>query len=156
MFNKFDGPPPRDTDQYSNVHDQTQTGSSNIATDTEGDQEHNLDAYTKISGEGARWQCVRAHAAKLQNDSRFFTAGDTKDSVLTITFVQLWLNWVGAFGPRYDIPDVDVVKATKGLIKGKGKPPPTAPLADLVIAVNGSTLTDKDYNLDSHASHTVK
>jgi hypothetical protein len=78
MFNKFDdGGPPRGTDKYSNVHDQSHTGSTNIAKDSEGDEEHNLDAYTKISGEGARWQCVRAHASNLQNDTLFFTAHPT-------------------------------------------------------------------------------
>ena len=158
MFNAFDGSPKRDTDSYSNVHDQDHTGSTNIAKDTEGTEEHNLDAYTKISGEGARWQCVRVHAGNLQNDSLFFTASSDKEKVHAVTFVDLWLNWVGAFTARYDIPDADVVKAMKGEIKGKGKGrnPPGAPLVGLVRVVNRKDLKIKDYDLDAHRSHQVE
>lgn len=158
MFNAFDSSPKRDTDSYSNVHDQDQTGSTNIAKDTEGTEEHNLDAYTKISGEGARWQCVRVHASNLQNDSLFFTASMDKDKVHAVTFVDLWLNWVGAFTARYDISDGDVVKAMKGEIKGKGKGrnPPGAPLVGLVKVMDRKDLKVKDYDLDAHHSHQVK
>lgn len=157
MFNGFEGST-RDTDSYSNVHDQDHTGSANISKDTEGTEEHNLDAYTKISGEGARWQCVRVHAANLQNDSLFFTASSDKEKVHAVTFVDLWLNWVGAFTARYDIPDADVVKAMKGEIKGKGKGrnPPGAPLVGLIKVVDRKDLKVKDYDLDTHQSHQVK
>jgi hypothetical protein len=159
MFNKFDeGGPPRGTDKYSNVHDQSHTGSTNIAKDSEGDEEHNLDAYTKISGEGARWQCVRKHAGNLQNDTLFFTAHPTDTTkVFAVTFVNLWLNWVGAFTARFDIADADVVKAINGLIvgKGKGSKPGGAPLVGLRTAVAKTELKTKDFNLDTHTSHTA-
>ena len=160
MFNKFEGET-RPSDKFGNVHDQDKTASTNIASDTEGDEEHNLDAYTKIGGEGARWICVRNHAANLQNDSMFFTTVDEKQ-VLQITFVELWLNWVGAFGPRYDIPDADVIKAMKGLIVGKGKKrkgielPGEPTLQPKATKVDRSTLTAKDYDLDAGCSHVVK
>lgn len=146
---------------YGNEHDQGKTASTNVASDTDGDKEENLDAYTKIAGEGARWQCVRNHAANLQNDAMFFTAVDEKN-VAVVTFVELWLNWVGAFGPRYDIPDSDVVKAMKGQIVGKGKKhkgieqPGQAALKPAVKTVDRSTLTTKDYDLDAGKSHAVK
>jgi hypothetical protein len=156
MFNKFEGKK-RDSDKFGNVHDTANTGSTKVAEDTEGDEEHNLDAYTKIAGEGARWQCVRAHAANLRNDSLFFTAATDTTKVMAITFQQLWLNWVGAFGPRYDIPDGDVVKAMKGEIKGKGTrlKPAGSPLVGLRTLVAKTSLAAKDYNLDAHASHVV-
>ena len=160
MFNKSDGKQ-QGTDTYSNVHDQDHTGSTNISKDTEGDEEHNLDAYTKIGGEGARWQCVRNHASKLQNDSLFFYAVD-KDNVASITFVQLWLNWAGAFGKRYDIPDADVIKAMKGTIVGEGKKkkgvmqPGGSPLAGLAKTVAKSSLKAKDYDLDASHGFQVK
>jgi hypothetical protein len=74
----------------------------------------------------------------------------------------LWGNWVGAFGPRYDIPDADVIKAMKGLIVGKGKKvkgieqPGRAPLVDVATEVDKSALGAKDYDLDTGRSHVVK
>lgn len=149
MFNQFEAPT-RDTDKYGNVHDTKNTGSTKVSSDTEGDEEHNLDAYTKIAGEGARWMCVRNHAANLQNDSLFFTAHDSSDTkVFAITFQQLWLNWTGQFGARYSIADADVVKAINGTLAGKKG----TPLLGARRAVDKSTLTSKDYDLDAGRGH---
>jgi hypothetical protein len=152
MFNKFEGET-RSSDKFGNVHDTDNTGSTKIAGDTEGDEEHNLDAYTKIAGEGARWQCVRKHAGSLQNDTLFYTA-DSDTKVLAITFEQLWLNWVAAFTARYDISDADVVKAIKGQISGKARPGKSnKPLVGLARSVDKSALASKDYDLDAGKSH---
>ena len=106
MYEKADGPK-RPTDKFSNEHDVAVGG--NLVAQTSGPDEHNLDAYTKIAGEGARFQCVRRHTAHLQNDSIFFTAqaGDTS-KVVGVEFQQLWKKWNQAFKKRYDVPDAEV------------------------------------------------
>lgn len=97
------GPTGRGPLPSSNRHDDKDTGG--IAGLTSGTGEKNVDAYTKIAGEGARWQCVRKHASKLKNDSRFFTANPADDqTVFAIPFKTLWLNWKTGFHNKYDIP----------------------------------------------------
>jgi hypothetical protein len=91
---------------------------------------------------------------------RLLTAKDEK-TVLSVTFGELWLRWVDAFGPRFDIPDADVVQAMKGLIVGKGKTvkgieqPGQATLVAKVKVVDGSSLGVIDYDLDAGRSHVV-
>ena len=110
---------------------------------TGGGKEHNLDAYTKLAGEGARWVCVRKHAASIQNNSLFYVAhASDKSKVTGVTFQTLWGNWKDAFGKRYDIPDADVVTA----IKSGG-------LAGLAQDVEISKLTGKDYDLAAGKTH---
>ena len=129
--------------KFSNRHDQ-EDGSA-IASLTSGGAEKNVDAYTKIAGEGARWQCVRKFASRIKNTTRFFTAHDAT-TVFAITFDKLWLNWKVGFNNKYDIPDSDVATAlgsggTLEVVRG--------------AAVAKATLTADDYNLDTHAGHVV-
>ena len=124
--------------KFSNRHDTTK--GSNLLEMTSGQEEHNLDAYTKIVGEGSRWQCVRKHAGNLQNDSLFFTSvgrGDFKG----ITFRTLWLSWKDVFGKKYDIPDAEVAAAIK------------ANSFERSSKKKKSGLRTADYNLDSGESH---
>lgn len=96
--------------KFSNVHDKDDT--AKIIDLTAGGAEKNLDAYTKIAGEGARWQCVRNHAANVQNDSFFFTRNKTNSSIVKgVSFRTLWLSWKNAFQKKYDIPDSSVIDA---------------------------------------------
>jgi hypothetical protein len=100
------------TRKYSNVH--AKTKAAKLIDLTTGKEEKHFDAYTKIVGEGARWQCVRNHAAKLQDDSIFYVKqnnnpNDTKG--WGVTFGNLWLTWTSSFGKEYNIPDKTV--ATK-------------------------------------------
>ncbi|MGG1554564.1 hypothetical protein [Paenibacillus ferrarius] len=96
--------------KFSNVHDKADK--AKIIDLTAGGAEKNLDAYTKIAGEGARWQCVRNHAANVQNDSYFFTRDTTKpNKVLAVSFRSLWLSWKNSFQKKYDISDATVIAA---------------------------------------------
>ena len=85
-----------------------------VADMTEGKSEGSLDAYTKIAGEGARWKCVREHAAALQNDTWFFCAHPTVEGKFVgIQFVNLWKCWDKPFKKAYDIPHSVVVEKLK-------------------------------------------
>ena len=96
--------------QYTNVHDTEDGG--NLMELTEGEEEKNLDAYTKLSGEGARWQCVRRHMSNLHNESYFFTEDHSqRGRVKAVTFRTLWLSWKDVFAKRYDIEDAEVRRA---------------------------------------------
>ncbi len=119
--------------KFSNIHDQTDT--VNLLTlSGSGGEEKNLDAYTKIAGEGARWQCVRKHASKLKNTSRFFTAIRTDGKALAVTFTYLWLNWKEKFDKGYDITDRTVVDKLRS--------------TDLGREVRFDQLNENDYDLD--------
>ena len=130
--------------KFSNVHDKT--GSSNILTLTGGGgTEKNLDAYTKIAGEGSRWQAVRKHAASLQDDSLFYTrtGNPGTDKVWAVDFRQLWLSWLSAFDKKYDVTDATF----------RGKLAANADFRDGRQSVEVNTLGAKDYDLDNSRSH---
>lgn len=137
--------PMRDGFKYSNRHDDKDSGG--IAGLTSGTGEKNVDAYTKIGGEGARWQCVRKHVSKLKNDSRFFTANRAEDqTVFAIPFKTLWLNWKTGFNNKYDIPDAEVAQALRqgGTLEATRGP-----------AIARAALTADDYDLDKGAGHVA-
>lgn len=73
------------------------------------------DAVTKLAGEGARWQCVRANAAKLKNATKFYT----EDSGVYhfITFENLWKSW-RSFNNKYSIPNSEVINKLKSTADG--------------------------------------
>lgn len=75
---------------------------SNPRTDTEIEGKH-FDAYTKLAGEGARFECVREHMDSIREDT-YFCSGTN-----AITFVNLWQNWRDVFDMKYNIP-IAVVK----------------------------------------------
>ncbi|HVL97880.1 MAG TPA: hypothetical protein VM324_01125 [Egibacteraceae bacterium] len=129
--------------KYTNVHDQDLTSTSPKLIDlTSGRDEKNIDAYTKIAGEGARWQAVRAHASNLKDTSVFFTAAPGDPTrVLGITFKQLWLSWKEHFEKAYGIPDSAVVAKLKA---GMGR---TYPRWDL--------RETRDYDLHTGASYRL-
>lgn len=139
--------------KYTNVHDKTGSAKILDLVNEKGKKtEKNLDAYTKIAGEGARWQCVRNHAANLQDDSLFYTK-ISKTQVKGIDFNTLWLSWAGVFGKRYDIAD-SVVKAAilsnENFLK---KPNGTATRTKLPATKNLASMSAKDYDLDTGKSH---
>jgi len=121
--------------EYTNIHDTRDRG--NLLDLTQGGEEQNLDAYTKIAGEGARWQCVRNHASNLSNESLFFTENPRdRTRVLGVTFRTLWLSWNSVFSKRYDIGDGEVRQA---LLNGN---------FDRVETRHRSDLGRQDYDLD--------
>ena len=131
----------RDTDKYTNIHDDTD--SANTAGMIEaGGAEKNLDAYTKIAGEGARWMCVREHASNLQNDTFFYViqaADPTK--VWGVTFQTLWGQWDSAFDKGYNIADNVVATA----LRDGGRLVPVRDGKDL------ADMTAKDYKVGDAA-----
>ncbi len=71
-----------------------------------------LDAATKIAGEGARWQAVRAHARNghLKTTSKFWCMQNAVDTsadpdVHYVTFKTLWGSWKDVFQYQFNIPD---------------------------------------------------
>jgi len=97
--------------QFSNVHDTTD---NNTLLDlTNGGEEKNFDAYTKIAGEGARFRCVRHHTSRLRNTTRFYYKRHRRDRVRAVTFVTLWKSWKDLFGKRYDISDGEILRALR-------------------------------------------
>ncbi|SHN30660.1 hypothetical protein [Rhizobacter sp. OV335] len=126
--------------QYSNIHHKDD--SDTITAMTEDGTAKGLDAYTKLAGEGARWQAVRSHARVLKDSSRFFIpvpGTEAEPKVYAVDFVSLWLSWDSAFGKQYDISNVDFGNAlltTRGAFKGKG-----------VKSVDAAAITTDDYDL---------
>jgi hypothetical protein len=120
--------------KFSNVHVATAIPAID---ETSGDTHTSLDAYTKIAGEGARWQCVRKHAAKLQDNSIFYCMdGGTRWGV---TFATLWGNWASVFGKAYDIEDAVVAAKIKA---------PRPAHKNSWVRVPVPSPAAKDYNLD--------
>jgi hypothetical protein len=125
--------------KYSNVHHQGDP--KTIPELTEGGGAKSLDAYTKLAGEGARWQAVRHHARALKDSSRFYTAAPSSDTkVWAVDFVSLWLSWDSAFGKQYDIGNVffgDTLRDNWKSFKGSG-----------VKVWDATAMTGDDYDLD--------
>ena len=70
-----------------------------------------LDAMTKLAGEGARWECVRRHATRLRNSSRFYTRHpDGSRRKAYITFERLWGMWGSHFNSEFNIANARVVQ----------------------------------------------
>ena len=144
--------------KFSNIHEKhpgnSTTAAPNILALTQGGGEKNLDAYTKLAGEGARWQCVRNHAAKLRDDSLFYTAhGADNKKVYAIDFKTLWITWAETFDKDYDIADktvADKLKADAVFRKGKTKDRPLPVKRKQPLK---TSLSAKDYNLDTGKSH---
>ena len=65
------------------------------------------DAYTKLAGEGARFQCVRNNMSLLTNDTKFYCrilgAG-----IVASSFQNLWNNWASAFNKKFNVSDDEV------------------------------------------------
>jgi hypothetical protein len=134
--------------KFTNVHDNDSKSRSapNIMSLTSGGGEKNLDAYTKIAGEGARWEAVRNHAAKLQDNSYFFTQDPSDPQMVRgVDFRTLWLSWESVFSKKYGITDsVFKTKLVNGLFTYNSAPSYKS------LAVKN--LTGFDYDLDQSAS----
>ena len=127
--------------EYSNVHEAH--GTDPLIDATGGGGEASFDAYTKIAGEGARWQCVRQHASHLSNDSYFFITERGRN--YGVTFKTLWLSWKSAFGKAYDIDDAEVAAAIwtrPRTFSGEG-------------VKSYDPIPGKDYDLDNHRAYVA-
>jgi hypothetical protein len=90
--------------QYSNRHEATVN-----AIIAGGDD---ADSPTKIAGEGARWQCIRAAAATLTDNTKIYSndhiAGDFSERMHYVPFSVLWKTWEAAFAKKFDTSDAEV------------------------------------------------
>lgn len=111
-------------------------------TNTENAKYNNdiFDAITKLGGEGSRWKCVRAHAARLKNNSLFYTLQD--QTYYYITFRNLWASW-REFGLKYNIEDSTVAAKLRD-------PNSLDDLKEHAAAADFHPDPDKDYCLDPH------
>jgi len=108
------------TNTYSNQHDSTvdktileQTYKKNNETDKKNLRSKNFDAYTKLAGEGARFQCVRRNIAKIKDDTVIHAKGEDKG----VKFCELWLTWSATFQKKYDIGDTEIAQKLGGTDK---------------------------------------
>ena len=128
---------------YSNVHDVDPRARRSLFERTTGGEAHHFDAYTKVVGEGARWQCVRTHARHLRDDSLFFVAG-RRGTVYGVTFETLWKSWKKVFNKRFNIPDRTVAdRILDRTFDDEG----------YTVVVNPRRLTTSDYDLDRGRSY---
>ncbi len=131
---------------YSNKHDVDM--GTNLLTTSGGGTDASFDAYTKIAGEGARWQCVRAHGHALQDDTMFYVE-HTDATKRGVSFRMLWLNWRDVFGKAYDVPDTEVAAAiTTAMTKRRGTKAARGCFARGDVKVVASP-APKDYDLDT-------
>lgn len=128
--------------RYPQLHD-PETEDQLLIDHTAGGEESNLDAYTKIAGEGARWVCVREHASNLRNTSFFYTSLNAPaGNVRALMFSELWVSWKDTFNKEYNIPD-EVVKAKIGDLRSK--------LNNKVEIMPYYEMGSEDYDLDGDA-----
>lgn len=106
--------------QYSNKHDKKNTDSVIDGTYKERNKDGKKvdesfkgsvpDAYTKLAGEGARFQCVRRNMRWIRNDTVFYKSKDNpKDNPKGVMFSELWKTWSASFGNAYNIDDDKIV-----------------------------------------------
>lgn len=113
-----------ETNTYSNRHVSTGDKSileqtykkNNKISETDRLRSENFDAYTKLAGEGARFNCVRRNIAKIKDDTVIHAYGEDKG----VEFCELWKTWSASFDKKYDINDGEI--ATKLRDESSDKP----------------------------------
>lgn len=105
-------------DKYSNQHDTTDSSEIISQTNKTDNLPLKYDAYTKLAGEGARFQCVRENIHQIKNDTYFYAEGVKiivtpfryKKKDLGVSFKTLWGSWGRCFDKKFNISN-DEVKA---------------------------------------------
>jgi hypothetical protein len=97
----LDGDQAPNDGHYSNQHEKT--GTTNLLGLASGGK-GKADAITKLAGEGARFQWVRANIGTI-TDSTKFDIGKVGGRNAVITFGNLWCTWKDWFDGRYDISE---------------------------------------------------
>ena len=105
--------------EYRNEHDETKN--TKILDQTnEGNDNIKFDAYTKLAGEGARFQCVRDNIGKISNNTYFYLNGSLELSDLYtykkltnpgVSFKTLYSNWGRVFSHKFNISNQDIKNA---------------------------------------------
>ena len=80
---------------YNKINDKTRTKEESFKGSVP-------DAYTKLAGEGARFQCVRRNMKWIRDDTVFYKSKDDPKGVM---FSELWKTWSASFENAYDIDD---------------------------------------------------
>lgn len=106
---------------YNYIHHETRNDNIlNQTDDQNNDDNIKFDAYTKLAGEGARFQCVRDNIDKISNDTYFYLSGNTTLSNQHIckeftdpgvSFKTLYSKWGKAFSYKFNISNEDIKKA---------------------------------------------
>ena len=132
--------------EYGVAHDEKRD--ENLLEMTGGADDKSFDAYTKLAGEGSRWESVRKHAAHLRNSSRFFVKMPTDPNkpadppmVRAIEFKSLWKQWNKRFKQVYNIPDAELAKYLRGESK------------EIIRDKALSDMTEFDYDVDAGSQH---
>lgn len=73
--------------------------------------EEDIEPYTKLAGEGARFMCVRNHMDNLRDDTIFYTRKriGNNGQYFGITFNQLWHNWDNLFNKKFNIDNKTII-----------------------------------------------
>lgn len=111
--------------EYSSKHD---TKDDRIILDQTDGQEKSkkFDAYTKLAGEGARFQCVKRNIDMISNNTIICIPFATKG----FAFSDFWKTWGTTFGKKFEIADEVVITEIQGkdeldvsfqVIKNNGK-----------------------------------
>lgn len=128
---------------YSNVHNTDKQEEIIKQTDSP-ESKIKFDAYTKLAGEGARFQCVRDNIDKVTNNTWFYIPGthsipkdpfnQTKKKVVKepgLTFLELWGFWANPLGSKFNISNKELGESiTGGFLKceSANKKTPKIPL----------------------------
>ena len=117
-----------DFQPYASNHDKHK---GNLLAATEAENKGRFDAITKLTGEGARFECVYKHMGKLQDDTIFYTkeGGNFRG----IHFQQLYVVWITEFKGKFAISNqmlADAIRGKKELLGTKrgGRARPKYPL----------------------------
>lgn len=97
---------------------------SSLLTDTKRSEVGNIsrehgnkswDAYTKLAGEGARFQCVKNHISDIKDNTTFGINENGVEGIEkpNVTFSTLWKSWGTVFKSAFNIPDSTVAEKIK-------------------------------------------
>lgn len=109
---------PADTFGYSNIHEDTgsnsileqtynKSGTHAQGSDFSKNEQINayFDSYTKLLGEGARFNCIRKNINTINDNTIIHISNINKG----ITFCQLWKTWGATFDKKFGITDDDII-----------------------------------------------
>lgn len=141
---------------YSNQH--ALTGKSSILEESYTKKTNPFcgivpDAYTKLAGEGARFECVRRNISNLNDETVFYPTGQPSGQENGIKFSDLWKTWKINFDKEYNIPDKDISEKmrTNGnqLIMSNGGPSTsTKALPGNRVKLDGVSTIENEKNFD--------
>lgn len=106
---------PSGEDEYSNTHASV-AGTVLDATKglKDGNRADKYDAYTKLVGEGARFQCVRNNISIVKDDTCFYTTVNPQSTdKVGILYKDLCKCWGDVFGEAFDIDNQRLIAALR-------------------------------------------